>query len=50
MIKLVKETKAKKCDYCDEYAEFKFKEKSLYSYLCKNCSRDIEKAKRSINE
>jgi len=50
MIKLVKETKTKKCDYCDDYAEFKVKEKGLYTYLCKSCSKDIEKAKKSINE
>ena len=50
MERLVKETKAKKCDYCDDFAEFKVKEKSLYTYLCKSCSKDIERARQSINE
>jgi len=45
-----KETKTKKCDYCDEFAEFKIKDRGLYSYLCKICHKDPINAKKRINE
>ena len=48
-MELIKETKSKKCDYCDEYAIMKVKENELYNYLCKNCAKDTEKAKEQIN-
>jgi len=43
-------TKAKKCDYCDEYASFKLKEDGLNSYLCEWCYRNRDDAKKRINE
>ncbi len=49
-MKIESGTKAKKCDYCDEFAEYKIKEDGLYSYLCKLCYKDPISAKKKINE
>ncbi len=43
MKKIIKEPKAKKCDYCDEFAEMKIKEEGLYTYLCKPCYKNRPK-------
>ena len=44
----MKETKAKKCDYCDEFAAVKFLEEGLYSYACGWCSKNLETMKAQI--
>jgi DNA-directed RNA polymerase subunit RPC12/RpoP len=49
MEELLKETKTKKCDYCDEYAYFKINKEGIYSYLCKTCGKNEELAKKLIN-
>ncbi len=49
-MKAVNETNAKKCDYCVVYAVYTLKEEGLYTYLCKVCYKDVDKAKESINE
>ena len=49
-MKLERDTKAKKCDYCDEFAEYKLKDNGLYTYLCKSCYKNPIDAKKKINE
>lgn len=48
-LKAVRETKGKKCDYCDDFAEFKVSDEGLFLYLCKNCCEDFDNAKKRIN-
>ena len=43
MEELIKTTKGKKCDYCDEFAEFKIKVEGIYTYVCKPCSKELGK-------
>jgi len=47
---MVKTTKSKKCDYCDEYANYKLKEDAIYKYLCINCSKNTKQAQEIINQ
>ena len=42
--------KAKKCDYCDDYARHKIKKDELYSYLCAYCFKNLEQARAELNE
>ncbi|HLC58466.1 MAG TPA: hypothetical protein VJI68_01250 [Candidatus Nanoarchaeia archaeon] len=49
MKEVIKETKGKKCDYCDEIAMFKILQEGLYEYLCITCVKDTEQAKKEIN-
>ncbi|GEM_PF-3078599 len=45
----VESTKSKKCDYCDEFAQYKMKEDGLSSYLCDWCYRHLDVAKTQLN-
>ena len=40
--------KAKKCDYCDDFAKFKINVDGLYNYLCTYCYKNTHKVKREI--
>ena len=42
----IKPTKAKKCDYCDEFADYKVKVDGLYEYLCNYCYKNFDKVKK----
>lgn len=44
----MKETKSKKCDYCDEYATLKFREHDLYTYVCEWCYNNLDEAKHNF--
>ena len=45
----LKETKAKKCDLCDEFASVKFQNEEhsdLYDYLCQSCFNEKKGMKK----
>ena len=48
--KAVRETKGKKCDYCDDFAVYKVPDAGLYLYLCDNCYANQDAAKNKLNE
>ncbi len=45
---VIKTTHRNKCENCDELADIKFKQtrSDLYSYLCSNCFKDLQKNKK----
>ncbi|MBI5391803.1 hypothetical protein HZB00_02255 [Candidatus Woesearchaeota archaeon] len=49
MEKKLAPTKAKKCDYCDEFAQYKLEEKGLPLYLCDWCLHHLDLAKAEID-
>ena len=44
----IKATKSKKCDYCDDFADYKVKKEGLYAYLCNYCYNNFDKVKKII--
>jgi len=40
--------KAKKCDYCDDFAGYKIKKEGLYMYLCDYCYKNFDKVKQQL--
>ncbi len=48
MVEKVEIPKAKKCDYCDEYAEYKVKDNGIYGYLCNYCYKNLDKVKQEL--
>lgn len=49
MKNVVRETKGKKCDYCDDFAVYKVPDAGLNTYLCENCYANQDQAKSDIN-
>ena len=47
---ILKTTKRNKCDYCDDLAKFKIKEKITdpYFYICKACYKDLQKQSKIL--
>ena len=48
MVKKIEIPKSKKCDYCDEYADYKVDQEGIYSYLCNYCYKNLDKVKKEI--
>jgi len=48
MVKNVEIPKAKKCEYCDDFASFKIKKEGLYTYLCNYCHKNFDKVKQEV--
>lgn len=48
MAKKVEIPKAKKCDYCDDFASFKTNKEGLYEYLCSYCYKNLDKVKKEL--
>ncbi|HIH25264.1 hypothetical protein J4476_05425 [Candidatus Woesearchaeota archaeon] len=46
MQKQIEPTKSKKCDYCDDFADYKVKKEGLYAYLCNYCYNNFDKVKK----
>jgi len=50
MKEVIKITKGKKCEYCDDYADLKIKVDGLNNYLCNYCFKNRDKVKAELNK